>query len=114
MTSAVMVSDWRSTNMLNIQDALEQAGFKLNPQAGRFERVLAVMRTSLTTWRFGYSPAASMWRHQWGAQRVHADLSSSAVNKLDEALQTCSFSNGTLDVRACRRHSDRLKVLTSR
>jgi hypothetical protein len=81
-----------------MQDALELAGFTLNPKVGRFQAVLAVIRVGPSAWRFGYSPSRLMWRVAPDVARTHADLSSSACNKLDEALMTCGFKQGVIDV----------------
>ena len=85
-----------------LQDALELAGFTLRPRAGNFEAVLSVVCTGTAgdVWRYGYSPAPLMWRVQQFSQPVLGKLSSSACNKLDEALRTCGFLEGDIDVRA--------------
>ena len=70
----------------------------MEPKLGRFQAVLAVVKVGATAWRFGYSPARHMWRVAPDVSKAHGDLSSSAVNKLDEALQTCAFKGGALDV----------------
>jgi hypothetical protein len=88
--------------MCCMQDALELAGFTLNPRAGQFDAVLSIVCTGVSggVWRFGYSPAHLMWRKDWYEEPVLANMSSSACNKLDEALRTCGFANGEIDVRA--------------
>ena len=89
------------------QDALEIAGFHLNPRQGGFDAVLAVVQVGKDTWRFGYSPASLMWKNVTRPARTHSDLCSSACNKLDEALQTCGLHAGNLDVRSAGNHDVR-------
>lgn len=87
------------TRVPGIQDALDSRGFRLDPRAGAFDAVLSVVRVGQDKWRYAYTPASCMWRVQPDAKRAYAELSSSAVNKLHEALLTCGHSEGALGVR---------------
>lgn len=73
-----------------LQDILEDAGFVFDPREGNFDAVLAVVETE-THWRYAYSPAHLMWRCASDKPRSMSHLSSTACNKLQQALLLCGL-----------------------
>lgn len=75
-----------------IQDILEDVGFVFDPREGGFDAVLAVVQTE-THWRYAYSPASLFWRLLPDKERVMPYMSSTACNKLHQAMQLCGLDS---------------------
>ena len=80
-----------------MQEELTVAGFKLNPRVGCFQAVLNILLED-GVWHFGYLPERYMHRVSPTVERTFKEMSSSAVNKLEEALLMCGGKRRTLQV----------------
>ena len=67
-----------------VQYDLDRHGFKFDPRD--FQAVLSCVKLE-TQWRYAFSSAATYWRLSDTQEQFHGGASSSARNKLAEALQ---------------------------
>eukprot|EP00892_Ulva_mutabilis_P003792 jgi/Ulvmu1/1785/UM119_0003.1 len=74
---------------------LDTHGFTFDPR--QFQAVLSCVHLD-TYWRYAFSPAGTYWRLSHVQQQFHGDASSSASNKLAEALQLLSLDQAGFKV----------------
>lgn len=79
-----------------MQLELDKHGFKFDPR--EFQAVLACVRLE-DHWRYAFSSASTYWRLSHTQEQFHRQASSSARNKLAEALQLLCLDRTGFKVR---------------